>query len=172
MMLKTIAIGATAVTLLASAAAYSQQPIRPDIRQGQHRTFSPEDRAAFLDARVAALHAGLHLSAEQDKAWPAFEQAYRGLAGLRHHRQDGAGAPGAAATVDPIQRAQRTADALAARSVALKHYADAAAPLYQGLDDSQKRRFAILARSHRPHFHHFAFSRFQRGDRAESYAPR
>src|SRR5271168_4975572 len=36
----------------------------------QHSRFSPEDRAAFLDARIAALKAGLELNADQEKNWP------------------------------------------------------------------------------------------------------
>ena len=39
--------------------------------------FSPADRAAFLDAGIAALHAGLTLSPEQEKLWPAVETALR-----------------------------------------------------------------------------------------------
>ena len=66
---------------------------------------------------------------------------------------------------DPVQRAQRGADALAARGAALKRYADAVAPLYQSLDDNQKRRFGILSRMERPRFHHFAF--WRGGDRGE-----
>ena len=45
------------------------------------------------------------------------------------------------------------------RGTALKKIADAAAPLYQSLDDGQKRRFKMLARLDRPraghHRHHW-----------------
>ena len=86
-MLKKVVIAATALTLLASAAVYAQQrPFQPDGARHQARV---EDRAAFLDARVAALHAGLRLSADQEKSWATFEQAYRELAALRSHRQEG-----------------------------------------------------------------------------------
>ena len=47
---------------------------------------NPEDLGAFTDARVAALKAGLRLTPEQEKNWPAFEQAYRNLAKLRTDR--------------------------------------------------------------------------------------
>jgi len=30
---------------------------------------NPEDRAAFADARIAAVHVGLKLSADQEKLW-------------------------------------------------------------------------------------------------------
>src|ERR1700741_2219284 len=44
---------------------------------------SPEDRAAFVDARIAAVHAGLKLTADQEKLWPPVEAAVRDFAKLR-----------------------------------------------------------------------------------------
>jgi zinc resistance-associated protein len=166
-MLKINAAGVAALMLIAGVSAYAQQP-SPGQDFGRRQQFGAEDRAAFLDARIAALHSGLRLTPDEEKAWPAFEQAYRDLAAARGDR--GAG-PRAEAGQDPVQRAQRRADALTARGAALKHYADALAPLYQGLDDSQKRRFAILSRMARPHFSHFSF--WRRGeDRGEFRPPR
>jgi hypothetical protein len=171
-MMRKVVVGATALMLLASAYAYAQQP--PGERDGGRR-WQPraEDRAAFLDARLAGLHAGLKLTPDQEKLWPGFEQGYRALAAQRREQfnairgdrgrdrdQDRAG--------DPIQRAQRAADFLTKRGAALKQYADAAAPLYQSLDDSQKQRFDVLSRVGRPGFHRFAFWRGgERGDRGE-----
>jgi len=153
-MRNTIAAGAAVLMLAAGAAAYAQQPpTGPDFA----RRPAPEDRAAFLDAHVAALRAGLRLTAEQEKAWPAFEQAWRDLAALRGNRPAG---PRPDESLDPVQRMQRMADALTSRGSALKRYADAMAPLYQGLDDNQKRRFGILSRMGMEHgFRRFAFLR-------------
>ncbi|SRR5260221_8777187 len=174
-MLKIIAAGATALALIAGASAYAQESSAgPDF--GRRQQFGAEDRAAFLDARVAALHAGLRLTPEQEKAWPAFEQAYRDLAATRGDRSAG---PRTEQSLDPGQRAQRNADALAARSAALKRYADAIAPLYQSFDDSQKRRFGVLSRTERPRFRDFTFWRggdraafWRGGDRGEFRSPR
>ncbi len=47
---------------------------------------SPEDRAAFTDARIAAVHAGLKLNADQEKLWPPVETAVRDFAKLRFDR--------------------------------------------------------------------------------------
>ena len=47
---------------------------------------SPEDRAAFADARIAAVHAGLKLNADQEKLWPPVETAVRDFAKLRIDR--------------------------------------------------------------------------------------
>src|SRR3984885_16377617 len=52
----------------------------------QHGRFSPEDRAAFLDARIAGLKAGLELNAGQEKNWPPLELAMRDLAKERAAR--------------------------------------------------------------------------------------
>jgi hypothetical protein len=169
-MFKTVAAGAAALVIASGAAAYAQVGASAS-PQGGHGNFAPEDRAAFLSARVAALHAGLQLTPEQEKAWPAFERAYRELA--EHHRRPSG--HNADESLDPVQRAQRRADALAARSTDLKQYADALAPLYQGLDDGQKRRFAILVHiGHHPHFHHFGLGRDRKrnfGEREGSLGP-
>jgi hypothetical protein len=163
-MLKTVTAGATALMLIVGASAYAQQPpAGPDF--GRRQQFAPEDRAAFLDARIAALHAGLRLSGEQEKTWPAFEQAYRDLAAARDNR---AFDPRAEESIDPVQRARRRADALAARSAGLKRYADALAPLYQSLDDGQKRRFGVLSQLERRRVAAF----FRGRDRGEFPLPR
>jgi hypothetical protein len=157
-MLKPLLVGAAALGLVAGTSfVYAQQG------PGGERHFmpSPEDRAAFLDARVAALKAGLKLTADQEKNWPAFEQAYRDFAKLRgeqwrarfHERGEGQPAENA----NPPQRLEQRADAVVARGAALKKLADATGPLYQSLDDSQKERFQLLVRMmHRHHHDRFA----------------
>jgi hypothetical protein len=160
---KIVVAGAAALMLTVGTSAYAQQP-PAGLDFGRRQQFAPEDRAAFLNARIAALHVGLGLTPEQEKSWPAFEQAYRDLAATRGNRPFGRRAE---QTTDPVQRAQRRADRLAARSVAFRRYADALAPLYQSFDDSQKRRFDILSRVERR-----PFELFRGGDRGEFRPPR
>ncbi len=119
----------------------------------QHSRFSPEDRAAFLDARIAALKAGLELNAEQEKNWPPLESAMRDLAKQRaarlaawRERREAGDAE--TAEVSPIDRLTRASEFLSARAADLEKLAGAAKPLYDSLDDGQKRRFAVLF--HRP----------------------
>ncbi len=122
----------------------------------QHARFSPEDRAAFLDARIAALKAGLELNAEQEKNWPPLESAMRDLAkqraerfaAWRERREDG---QDKVAEINPIDRLTRASEFLSARASDLEKLAAAAKPLYDSLDDSQKHRFAVLF--HRPMGH-------------------
>jgi zinc resistance-associated protein len=105
-----------------------------------------EDAQAFMDARIAALHAGLKLSADQEKLWPPVEDAIRNAARLHvSHMQamrDRAD--------DPIERLRNAADRMAQGSDAMRKLADAAAPLYATLDDAQKRRLRILVRDMGP----------------------
>ena len=108
---------------------------------------NPEDLGAFTDARVAALKAGLRLAPEQEKNWPAFEQAYRNLAKLRTDRFTADRGQGSAADdQNMVDRLQRRADTVSQYGTALQDLAKAAKPLYQSLDDAQKRRFAALSR--------------------------
>jgi zinc resistance-associated protein len=166
-------IAATALLAIAgSTYVYAQQGF------GGHRGFggdgprfehrhrmSPADMAAFTDARIAALKAGLELTPDQTKNWPAFEQAVRDMAQLRMQRmQDrltGDQQPPAA----PFERLARRADTMAKTSAALKKVADAGAPLYQSLNDDQKGRFTMLARMLRPHHHMHAFMQRGGGER-------
>ncbi|WP_457091565.1 hypothetical protein [Microvirga sp. P5_D2] len=51
--------------------------------RGMMGRLSPEDLSAFVDAHIAALRAGLKLTAEQEKLWPPVEDAMRNHDGLR-----------------------------------------------------------------------------------------
>jgi zinc resistance-associated protein len=118
---------------------------------GKMGQFSPEDLEAFTDARIAALHAGLKLSPDQDKLWPLIEEAIRTLVRQRRDQRrawrDRQGQVG-----DDLPGTLRAmADRQAARADALRKLADAAAPLYGTLDEGQKRRLHVLMRFMRPH---------------------
>jgi hypothetical protein len=114
---------------------------------------SPEDRAAFTDARIAAVHAGLKLNADQEKLWPPVEAAVRDFAKLRidraNARMNAKPDDDAQKVDDPVARLRERADAMATSAAALKKIADAADPLYKTLDDGQKRRLAILTHMER-----------------------
>src|SRR5277367_1455770 len=104
----------------------------------QHSRFSPEDRAAFLDARIAALKAGLELNADQEKNWPPLESAMRDLAkeraarfaAWRERREQGGDQT---AQVNPIDRLTRASEFLSTRAADLEKLATAAKPLYDSL---------------------------------------
>jgi hypothetical protein len=142
-MWKTVLAGSTALAIAGATLAYAQQG--PDGRDFAPRWRpSAQDIGAFADARVAAVHAGLKLSAEQEKNWPAVESALRDLAKQRSERF--AARASADRPKDPIERLALRADVMTQRGAALKKLADAAGPLYKSLDEGQQHRFVMLAR--------------------------
>jgi hypothetical protein len=158
-MWKTAAAGAAALVITGSMMVHAQQRQGGSGGPGGYGgprevpamgdwAPSPQDLSAFADARIAALHAGLQLNADQEKNWPPFEQALREMAKMRIERLSAARDEQQSA--NPIERLQRRAEVMTTRGAALKRLADAAAPLYQSLDEAQKHRFAILARFMRP----------------------
>jgi hypothetical protein len=162
-MMKTIVAGTVALMIAGAGLAFAQQT---PPRDAQRWRPSAEDVQALTDARIAGLKAGLKLSAEQEKHWPAVEAAIRDLAKQRADRMNefrdrmaarrDAASSGNAAAPDAIGRLRRGADAMNAMSASLKKLADSAEPLYSSLDDGQKRRFGLLLRmgraGERPHF--------------------
>src|ERR1700686_126872 len=77
--------GIAALAIAGSTAVYAQHHRWFHDHMG-HMRMSPEDRAAFVDAKIAAVHAGLKLSADQEKLWPPVESAVREFAKLRIDR--------------------------------------------------------------------------------------
>src|ERR1700716_1623474 len=119
-----------------------------------HMRMNPEARAACADARIAAVHAGLKLTADQEKLWPPVETAVREFAKLRIDRANARmnAGPGDASQQkpdDPVARLRERADNRAPSAPAMKKIADAADPLYKTLDDGQKRRLALLTHMER-----------------------
>jgi hypothetical protein len=148
-MWKAVLAGTTALAIACSSLVYAQQRPGRGSDGFRGRQFNSEDVRAFAEARLAALKAGLALSAEQEKNWPAFEQAARDYAKLRLDRMTArreARRNGEQRTRDPIERMRRRGDAMSQTGAALSKLAEATDPLYKSLDDGQKRRFAILSR--------------------------
>jgi len=115
-----------------------------EMGMGRHwGRMSKEDRAAFLDARIAGVRAGLRLSAEQEKLWAPVETAVRDMARTmtdQYEKARSAGRP-----KDPIEGMQRMAQMQVLRGETMKKVADAAAPLYASLSAEQKERLPKLA---------------------------
>ena len=164
--MRKFAIAAVAVLAIAgSTAVYAQHR-----HWGYgHMRMSPEDRAAYADARIAAVHAGLKLTADQEKLWPPVEAAVREFAKLRidraNARMNSKDDSSQQKPDDPVSRLRERADTMATSAAAMKKIADAADPLYKTLDDGQKRRLAVLTRMDRFGWHHRRFERDMGGDR-------
>jgi hypothetical protein len=167
-MIRTLLPPLTALAFCASgifAVAARAEPPAPAMAMEQHWA---ADRAAMLDAGLAGLRAGLKLTPDQDKLWPSFEAAIRDAAKLHmdqmksmmDHAQMGGIPPHtpdadhkdmsqkdisqAGPTVSPVDRLDAMAQHMSTQGAALKKVVDAAKPLYDSLDDSQKRLFSML----------------------------
>lgn len=170
-MKKAIIAAVAGLAIVGSGAVYAQH-------RHQHPRFTAQDKAAFVDARIAAVHAGLQLTPEQEKNWPAVEGAVRDFAKQRIDRAEARRAEREARReahergdqnaqndrndYDPIARLQKRAETLATTAAGLKRIADAADPLYKSLDDAQKRRLAVLT-----HFNKHRDWHEQRGGEGE-----
>jgi LTXXQ motif family protein len=155
--------GVAVLAIAATTAVYAQHGWFHDHMMG-HMRMSADDRSAMADAKIAAVHAGLKLTDDQEKLWPPVESAVRDLVKIRIDRakaREARAAAGDQARPDPVTRLRNRADRMALTATALKKIADAADPLYKTLDDGQKRRLAMLT-----HHHHGEGGwrgRFQRG---------
>ena len=146
-MRKAVSAVLIAAGVLATSSAFAQQRgPATDGARGDDRfaMLTTEDRAALVDARIAALRTGLRLTPDQEKNWPAVETAIRDLAKQRGEVRQRMGE--ARQSRDAIVRLRTAADIMGDRAAGLKRLADASEPLYRGLDDGQKRRLNILTR--------------------------
>jgi hypothetical protein len=147
-MLKIVAAGATALSVLASPLAYAQAS-----STGAGERLSAADVGTLTDARINIVKAALQLTPEQEKYWGAIEDAVRARAKDRQARIANAATRSelrdrspieALRDRNPVDFVHRRADALAQRAVDLRKLADAWQPLYQSLNADQKRRMGLL----------------------------
>ena len=148
-MSKLFVAGVTAVFVAASTFAHAQTPSA----NGRER-LSAADWGALTNARISLVKAALQLTPDQQKYWPAVEDAIRTRAEHRAARYAAratrigelrdSGPVEALRNRDPVAFLHRRADALAQRSADLRKLADAWQPLYQTLQPDQRRRMAFL----------------------------
>ncbi|MGC2052775.1 MAG: hypothetical protein WA665_04635, partial [Pseudolabrys sp.] len=112
-MWKAVLAGTTALAIAGTSLVYAQKG-SDDFQRVQRWRPGAEDIAAFGDARIAALHAGLKLTAEQEKLWPPVESALRDLAKQRSERF--AARANADRPEDPIERLNLRADVMGQRA--------------------------------------------------------
>ncbi|MEX1083630.1 MAG: hypothetical protein WEC82_04855, partial [Xanthobacteraceae bacterium] len=120
-MWKAILAGTAALAVVGTSIVYAQSDGATNVRWNpsheKRMPLSPEDMAAFTDARIAALKAGLQLTVEQEKLWPGFETALRDIVKTRmEHRLARRNEPRPA---DPVERLRRQAENLTTAGAAL-----------------------------------------------------
>lgn len=140
-MLKVAAGVLTALLVSGSSLAYAQTAgvqERPRLSQA--------DLKALTDARVGLVKAALQLTPEQEKYWPALEEAIRARSTGRQQRLAAlADRLRQQRDVEPVELLRERADNLAQRGAELKKLVDAWQPLWQSLNPDQKQRMRVLA---------------------------
>src|SRR5262249_28818334 len=105
---------------------------------------------SLTDARVAMIKAALQLTPDQEKYWPALEDAIRARSKNRQARLEqvaelrDSGPMDALRGRNPVELMQRRAERLSQRAADLKKVADAWEPLYKTLSEDQKKRMAFV----------------------------
>jgi hypothetical protein len=142
--LAVLAVSVSAGALAAGAAESDQQSGPAMMERMQHWAI---DRETLLAAKLAGVKAGLQLTADQEKLWIPFESAVKDAAKSRMEAmQKMMQTRGQEEHMSPIDRLEAMADHLSRGGANLKKIADAARPLYDSLDESQKHNFAMLGR--------------------------
>ena len=146
-MIKKIAFAATAVLITASPFAYAAEP---SSTVGMRHPVTGTDLNALTDARVGMIKAALQLTPEQEKYWPALEEAIRARAKNRQARFERVAELRDSSPTEvlreqnAVEHMQRRAEALSQRAADLKKEADAWEPLYKTLSQDQKKRMAYV----------------------------
>jgi hypothetical protein len=102
-----------------------------------------EGIAVLIDAGIGALKAALKLTSAQEAYWPAIDAALRELIKARLERMS-ALREGPPSATNLVEHLRRRGEAMATGGAGLKKLSDAADPLFQSLDDSQKQRLKSL----------------------------
>jgi hypothetical protein len=136
-----------------NAAPTQSQPNTSALTQADKNVPPANQISNEVDARIAQLKASLRLTADQEKNWPALQSSIhdygvaefkqpisgRNIRGDRDARPD---------RPNDISRMRGNADEMTTRAAAMKKLADAAEPLYNALDDSQRGKLFQFLGSH------------------------
>jgi hypothetical protein len=145
-MAKKVTVAATAVLLMAAPLAYAAET---STTVGMQH-ISSADLDSFTDMRVGIIKAALQLTPDQEKDWPAVEDAIRARAKSRQALLERVaelrdqGGMEALRDSNPVELMQRRAGALTERGADLKRLADAWDPLYKSLSEDQRKRMAYV----------------------------
>jgi hypothetical protein len=148
--MKAITAGLIALFVAVSPLAHAQQAATG----GAANRLSRADLDSLTDARIAIVKSTLQLTPDQEKYWPAIENAIRARAKDRRERIQGvvertegqaqSGPVERLQNRNPVEFMRRRAEAAMQRAADLNKLADAWQPLYETLTQDQKRRMAAL----------------------------
>jgi LTXXQ motif family protein len=147
MMIKKVAVATTAVLITASPLAYAAEKSSNTVGMTHP---SAAELNSLTDARVGMIKAALQLTPDQEKYWPAVEEAIRARAKNRRARLErvaelrDSGPMETLREHNSVELMQRRAEALSQRAADLKKEADAWEPLYKTLSQDQRKRMAFV----------------------------
>jgi hypothetical protein len=163
-MLKATFLGLTAALCLSSTFALAQARLQQRIEQRIDNRFDNSamstDWKQVTDERIDLIKAALQLTPDQQKLWPPVEQAIRARGETRVARlkelkdlttgsvakdASAASATGKEDRRNFVEIMEERSENLIKRGENLKSLAAAWQPLYQTLNQSQKRRMALLS---------------------------
>ena len=104
------------------------------------------DLDSLVDARIAAVQAGLKLDPEQQKLWPPVEQALRAFAAERMSRRQERHEGRVAPPTDFMERLDRRSERLSRAAESQRALTSAMRPFWASLSERQKRLLPILIR--------------------------
>jgi hypothetical protein len=134
-----LAIAAMLGSIPVATQSFAQQQSSPP---GVSKT----DWTTLTNERINIVKGALQLTPEQQKYWPAVEEAIRARAQMREQRLNDTEErlDHQPLSIDPIAFLHMRADALTQRGASLKKLADAWQPLYQSLNPDQRQRMRVL----------------------------
>jgi hypothetical protein len=142
---------AVLITLGSSSLAHAQVAPAGAAREG----LSTAELATLTDARISIAKFALQMTPEQEKLWPAVEEAIRSRAAGRqarlaeHEARIGELRDRNAIEIvrdrNPVDFLHRRAAALSQRAAEVKRLADAWQPLYETLTPDQRRRLGVVS---------------------------
>ena len=146
--MKTIATLATAAAMLASAGTFAfaqaPAPATPPAAQDQAQQARPrlsqDDFNRLVDARIAAIQAGLKLTGDQERLWAPVESAIRNAAEQRYTRMTQfRETREQRRSADFMQRLEQRSTMQTERAQTSTAIATALRPLWDTLSEDQKR---------------------------------
>ena len=145
-MIRKVALAATAALITTSPIAYAAET---SSTVGMHHP-SAAELNSLTDARVGIIKAALQLTPDQEKYWPAVEDAIRARLKNRQARLErraelrDSDPMEVVSERNPVEIMQRRAASLTQRAADLKKEADAWEPLFKTLAPDQKKRMAFV----------------------------
>jgi len=131
------------ILLVTSSLAYAPLPAAA---QSDSQRVTPAELKEWSDRKIEVIKLALQLKPDQEKFWPAIDQAMRARSAARRALvEKQVSLSEQQREFNGVALLRQRSEAVAQRAARLKASADAWEPLYQTLDDKQKQRLRVVA---------------------------